>query len=409
MEIYNPALLDAISNLSTNGQHVVIEAVRSVTNIMKTLTTGVNPFFAVGRNVFYDIPQAYINSKSLSKIEGIVNNPFEFAYDIFDSLVRILTNERWNKEKYLQMYRDMGGGVHASASAERNILAETKAKLMPGYLDASQPVVSTGRAIKKGYGGLQRLMSTTETLPRLPEFKRTVQNEGNTYAGRTKALYEANDITFNFSRKGEISKGLDAFIPYFNAALQGLDKFGRSVKDNPVNMVANSIVAVTVPQLMLYAINHDDPAYQQISEATKSRYYLIPRGDGVFARIVKPRESGTIFGTAIEDIMEYTKTHDPKVFNSLMEGIINNFLPPMRTIFAPINDLRANKDFADRPIIPRYMEGLSPDMQVDARTSEPAKWLGDLTGMSPKQIDYLARSYLGVIGQVGQPATTCKR
>lgn len=407
MELNDPALLDAMAHLSKKGQDIVTETVRKATGIMKTLTTGVNPFFSIGRNVFYDMPQAYQNSKTLRNFKG-VNDPIQFSVDLMDSLVRIITNEKWHKEKYLQMYRDMGGGGFTSASAaDRNLLAESKAKIMPGYIDAKKPLTSAGRLVQKGYGDLQRLMSVTETLPRLPEFKRAVQQGGGTYDSKIKGLYEANDITFNFSRHGEVSKFLDAYIPFFNAAVQGLDKEARAFKDNPVGKTANAIISVTIPTLLLYSINHDNPAYQQVSEATKSRYYLLPKEDGTFTKIVKPRESGTIFGTALEDMLDYMKDNDPKVFESFMLGIKNNFLPPARSIAAPaLSDLRSNKDFADRPIVPGYMQGLSPELQYDANTSEPAKWLGKKTGISPKQIDFLARSYGGIVAQLGQPLTT---
>ena len=101
------------------------------------------------------------------------------------------------------------------------------------------------------------------------------------------------------------------------------------------------------------------------------------------------------------------KTNDPKTFESFMLGIETNLFPPTRPLWAAATtDLKANKDFAKRPIVPGYLEGLSPELQYDVNTSEPAKWLGDKTGLSPKQIDYVAKSYLGVVGQLGQPLTT---
>ena len=407
MELTNPALLEGMSGLSKEGQGVVVEGVRAVTSMMKTLTTGVNPLFSIGKNIFYDTPSAYGYSRTLSKIPGTpLNNPVEFAADLVDSLFRIVTNEKWHKEKYLQMYRDMGGGSFASSSADRNLLAESKARIMPGYLRADKPVQSLGRGAKMGYQGLQKIMSVTETLPRLPEFKRVIQKEGNSYDSRAKGLYEANDITFNFSRHGDAVKFLDAFVPYLNAAVQGLDKFARTAKENPAGLAANAIIAVTIPEMVLYSINHDDPAYQQLSEATKSRYYCFPKGDGKFLKIVKPREIGVLFGTAITDVMEYMKDNDPAEFDSLKMGLKNSFFPPDRTLFAPFSDLKANKDFSGTPIVPGYLEGLSPEYQADANTSAPAKAIGKALNQSPKQIDYLFKSYGGVLAQIGQPATS---
>ena len=60
---------------------------------------------------------------------------------------------------------------------------------------------------------------------------------------------------------------------------------------------------------------------------------------------------------------------------------------------------RKNRNFADIPIVPGYMERLSPELQYDESTS--AKALGKLTNTSPKKLDYVARSYTGVLGELG--------
>jgi hypothetical protein len=82
-------------------------------------------------------------------------------------------------------------------------------------------------------------------------------------------------------------------------------------------------------------------------------------------------------------------------------------MPPIRTIADPIwRDLPANKDFVDRPIVSGSLQKLYPRFQFDEKTSEPAKFIGDKLNLSPQQIDYVARSYLGGIAQLGLPALT---
>jgi hypothetical protein len=70
----------------------------------------------------------------------------------------------------------------------------------------------------------------------------------------------------------------------------------------------------------------------------------------------------------------------------------------------PLADVLANKDFAGRPIVPGYLEGLSPELQYDEKTSAAAKAIGKSLKLSPKQIDYLFRSFTGVVGELGIPA-----
>jgi hypothetical protein len=74
------------------------------------------------------------------------------------------------------------------------------------------------------------------------------------------------------------------------------------------------------------------------------------------------------------------------------------------SIFSPITyNLVANKDFAGRPIVPGNLQGLSPKYQYDDSTSIISKSIGGALNISPKQIDYLIKSYSGIIGQLGLP------
>ena len=77
------------------------------------------------------------------------------------------------------------------------------------------------------------------------QFKRVVKQEGDNYKGRLKAIYEADDLTVNFSRFGEDVKALDSFVPFLNPAVQGVDKTVRIFKDNPKSHF-KGIYAVTI-------------------------------------------------------------------------------------------------------------------------------------------------------------------
>lgn len=392
VKIYDPMLLDALTHLNVKGQGIAVEVFRQGMRMFKNLTTGINPMFSLLRNVARDIPAAFIASKSTS-------NPARFAYDLVDSMVSIMGN----KEIY-QSYKAMGGGHSSSISANRNLLAESKARILPGYINPNKPLQATKRLAGKAVSALERLNNTIETAPRLAEYKRFAKD--GDYAGKVRGLYEANDITVNFQRQSEVSRFADAFVPYFNAAIQGIDKFVRTYKDNPAQAAVKSLFAITLPSVLLYAKNHNDPNYQKLNERDKDMWFMIPKDDGTFVRIPKPREIGVVFGALPERILRQWKDKDPEAFSKFAETLIRNFIPPTRTIAAPITDIKANEDWAGRPIVPGYMKNLSPGLQSDERTSAPAKFLGEKLNVSPKGLDYLARSYLGVLGQLGIPATT---
>jgi hypothetical protein len=80
--------------------------------------------------------------------------------------------------------------------------------------------------------------------------------------------------------------------------------------------------------------------------------------------------------------------------------------PIENNIFSPLAyNIPKNKDFANRTIVPQSMQDRSPQYQYDEKTSEIAKKIGEITKLSPKQVDYIIKSYTGVIGQLGLPAS----
>jgi hypothetical protein len=302
-----------------------------------------------------------------------------------------------NKEAY-KSYKAMGGG-HASSSVStgRNALAESKAKLLPGY--------ALKHPFKTAIGGLERLNNAVESAPRLAEFKR-ISKPGD-YGSKVKGIFESNDVTTNFNKFGNTVKEVDSIVPYLNAAWQGLDKLYRTFKENPAQAIPKAFFAVTIPSILLYQTNHNNPAYQQLSDYIKDNNFLIPKSDGTFVKVPKPREIGVMFGSSVERAMRMWEDQDPEAFNRFGETVKANFMPPIRTIADPIwRDLPANKDFVDRPIVSGSLQKLSPRFQFDEKTSEPAKFIGDKLNLSPQQIDYVARSYLGGIAQLGLPALT---
>jgi hypothetical protein len=405
VKVNDPVLLNALTALSDTGRNAFVETFRTATRLMKILTTGGNPIFAA-RNIARDVPMAYVASETLSKTPIV--REAQFAWGMVDALARILTNEKWHPDKFYREYKAMGGGSHtASVAADRNILAESKSKVMPGYWRPEnnnlQSYVKKGG--KAGFQGIERFTSTVEALPRLPEYIRTVKKSGNDYASKLEGLHASQDVTVNFSRHGDISKDADAFIPYFNAAVQGIEKIARMFGKDPLGATYRGIAAVTVPTIWLYLLNKDNPNYHKLSSFVRDNYYCIPCQDGKkFIKVAKPREIGVVFSDLPERTLRQWEADDPEGFYQFSEAWVNNFVPPVRPIVMPAADVMRNKDFAGRPIVPGYMEDLSPELQYDEKTSAAAKTIGDALKLSPKKLDYLFRSYSGVIGELGIPA-----
>lgn len=400
IKVHDPQFLESLTFLKPQAQNIVVNAARQTTRVMKLLTTGANPVFGLARNVFRDIPMAYVSSKTTS-------NPVKFGMDLLHGFVSSLGNG-----KLYRSFKAVGGGHSSSIAADRDLLAQSKRSILPQKLNAK---TIGGKLLS----GVENFNNALESAPRLGEFKRITKAGGNNYGSKIKGLYEANDVTVNFNRTGRYARDIDAFVPYFNAALQGLDKIGRIFKDNPVQATAKAVAAITIPQIITYAINHDNPEYQKLSNNIKDNFFLLPLEDGTFAKIAKPREAGMIFGTAVERALRLWQDKDPEAFKDFIESVKTNFLPPLiggaiskepltgamrDTIAGPAVDVGMNKNFVDSPIVPGYLQGTSPKYQYDQNTSELSKTVGDKLNYSPMKLDYLLKSYGGVIGQLGIPA-----
>ncbi|MBA9088825.1 hypothetical protein FHR92_005370 [Fontibacillus solani] len=404
VKIKDKQLLSALTALGPEQSDIVMKVVGNTTNIMKLLTTGSNPVFTFTRNLMRDIPQAYIASKTR-------DNPIAFTTDLFSAAVDIARNKGAYRE-----FLDVGGGHASPIAADRNLLAQSKRLVLPQ--SGAVPRIARAKDI------YENILNTVEITPRLAEFKRAKQQTGDIQ----EALKAAQDITVNFKRKGSAVRSLDKVFPYMNAAIQGMDKTLRTYRDDPVKALVKTALAITLPTMALYAVNHDDPNYQKLSNRTKDAFLLIPRGDGTFIKIAKPQEQGTVFSDIPERLMRMFAEEDPTAFRDFADRLRTTLLPPGvqgalkgggltegmlgvvgDTIFGPFADLAANETFSGAPIVPGNLENLSPGLQSDAKTTNIARWIGEQTHgipfieQSPKQLDYLVRQYTGFLGQFGQP------
>lgn len=390
LKINNKPLLDAMNGLPKSIGNIPV--LSTLTNTFKSLITQKNPIFAI-RNISRDIPTAYVN--------GSESNPFKFGKGLIGAGKDILTNS-----PRLQRYQAVGGG--GANFFNSGDVTKSAAELM----GKGNPVK---KLALKPIHAIEAFNNLTEAAPRLAEFNRVYEKTGDI----TKALAASNDATVNFSRGGNITKSVDKVVPYLNAGVQGLDRFVRSFA-NPktaISTIVKSGVAITAPDLALYLINKDDPNYQALDNRTKDTYFLIPKGDGTFVKIPKSRELGVLFGSLFERGLR-SANGQPNSFKGFGNSVATNFAPanPIDSnFFSPATwNIATNKDFAGRAIVPQsmIMDKRSKYLQYDDKTSSIAKEIGKLSsnvidgGLSPKQLDYLIKSYTGVIGQLGIPLTT---
>ena len=151
---------------------------------------------------------------------------------------------------------------------------------------------------------------------------------------------------------------------------------------------------------MLYAsMMSDDEGYQNANDDEKFGNWFVPNpfGDD-HLRVPIPFEVGLLF-KAIPEALVNTAWGDTKARDSLsaLGKMAWNSIPigaPQG--LKPLFEVAINHSFyTGRAIDSERMMNLEPGERYDQRTTEVAKMLGGILGVSPNKIDYLIRGYTG--------------
>jgi hypothetical protein len=408
MQVNDEALLDTLNGLPKVINNAKI--MRKFNRAFKSLITTDNPFFAI-RNMFRDIPTAYVYGSQW------------FPPSFFWNLLKADFNLMFNTAAARQ-YKGLGG---AGGGQFNTGLLDIPRKGGTNAFEAGE-LAKTMKTNPLKYVNpfhyIKMFNEIIEQAPRLSEFDYVLRKTGDVQ----KALRAAQEVTVDFSRGGNISKSIDAYVPFFNASVQGIDTFNRKMLDvtHPVQMASRWIKAaimVTVPSvvsmLMCTGNDRDRKAYENVSQFVKDSSYLFPKGDGTFWRIPKSRELGVLFASLFERL--FTNAVVPGLEakgmdTSFLNTVWSNFLPvnPLASNLASplVVNLPMNKKFGGGSIVPANLTKYSAGLQYDENTSSLAKAIGQLTydvsgsGVSPKQIDYIMDAYLGMLADFALPAMT---
>jgi hypothetical protein len=218
--------------------------------------------------------------------------------------------------------------------------------------------------------------------------------------------------SMNFNRRG-LSPSvymLSMMVPFMNAQIQGLDVLYRAFTGKmPFNqqlkvrekLIARGLMLAGIT--MIYALMmEDDEAYKNANPTDRYMNFFVktPFFDEA-VRVPIPFEIGYIFKSLPEMVMNTAfgdteiKQIAPaikKILTSLVPGDIPAGIKPMI-------ELMTNYSFYSGGSIESEREqALMPAERYRAGTTELAKTIGSLLGVSPIKLDYLVRSYTGGLG-----------
>jgi hypothetical protein len=295
-----------------------------------------------------------------------------------------------------------GGANAAFVSVDRQYLSQHIFKLSKetGLVDKVWNVVTSPLEVLKIASEL------TENATRLGEFKKVVGTRTDKGTLQEGAM-AAREVTLDFSRIGAKMRALNMIAAFSNAQVQGVDRLVRAFGEHPIGMTTKIAASITLPSVLLWWANHDDPRYKEIPQWQKDLFWIVMTKDHIF-RYPKGFEAGLIFGTVPERILDAYFGDNPEAFkyfeNALMDAFLPNMVPNVAT---PIVEQFSNRSlFTGTPLVSASAEKLLPEYQYSEYTTEAAKALGRMFSAFPGMEDRAIRDEKSLIGGTARALTT---
>lgn len=236
-----------------------------------------------------------------------------------------------------------------------------------------------------------------EESPRLAEFYRALKRGYSL----EKAGAMARDLTLNFARAGTKGRQINRYSAFFNATIQGFDKFCRLMYERPKETITFGVAYITLPTIALWLQNHDKDWYRDMPFDDKMKHWCF-EVDGVIFKIPKPELPGYLFGSAVERVLDMVYDQDPQALerSNFTGFLIGNTVPnALPTAAIPIIEWMTNYNlYRGKPIVSsRDMKKETAD-QYNIYTSEVAKSIGKAADLSPAKIDNSIKAVTGSMG-----------
>lgn len=387
----SPELLSALKMTNKEGMNMLVKVLRVPAGWLRSGAT-LSPEFIL-RNPVRDMISASLYSK----------HGFIPVWDTVRGLSLYL-----KKGKEYWDYMNSGAAQSAMVSLDRDYLHGQ----MRDLLKKKSVLSMCANPIE----ALRALSEATEMATRLAEFdlaKKGYTGVRNRLFGKERkplsnveAGIEARDVTLDFGRHGKSTQSLNQTIAFFNAAIQGTDKMVREFKAHPGQMTMKTFIGITVPSLVLWYLNKDDPRYQELPQWQKDIFWVIPGKDTLY-KIPKPFELGILFGTVPERMLQYMydkeKGRNGPGFKGLGGSIMDNLLPSaIPTGLLPAIEWISNYSFfMGRNIVPLSQSKLPDRQQYGPYTSYLARKVGNAFNLSPRKIDNTIQDVGGNLSALG--------
>lgn len=382
-----PEVYTILTDVDETGASVLESILKPFASALRRGAT-ISPPFIV-RNFTRDTVTAGITSQT-----GFI--PF---VDSFRGMYKLTTDKQF-KMDYLASGASMGTFIRSDVHGAKDLLSEITGDKYSSWPKGLKQIAQFISAVWNHYDKFANLI---EDGTRAGEFMRA-RKKG---IGLEEAGYLAKEVTLNFGRHGKAGKHINRAVPFFNATIQGTDKFIRAFKKNPARASFMTAVTIILPSVIAWALANgdDDDWYQDLDANTKYTNWCFKIGDAHIL-IPKPQEAGILFGSGVEAVLNQMMGNDPQAMKQwakqFKEALMPNIVP---TMMAPIVEWIYNYSmWKGRYLVPESLKHEPSEFQYNAYTSEIAKALGSTrlakeVKLSPIAIDNFISGYFGSAGR----------
>jgi hypothetical protein len=312
-----------------------------------------------------------------------------------------------NDLKNLQLY---GGSQAGHYMTDKVDYYKTLRKAMRETADEGG-IVAFPQQLAQGY---ERLTKGSEAVNRLAEFRKAREYAVKTlgYGEHDASLYAAahsRDL-LDFAVAGSTLRKLNKYIPFTNAAVQGLRKTVASASKNPKAFLAAWTTYALAPTIAVYTWNRSQgpdvlEEYRQLPAYQRDLFWNFKVGPDTWLRVPKPFELG-VLASGLERAIDRA-SGNPQAMEGYLGSLVKTLMPVDESAVAgplrPLVENLANYDFfRGKSIVPPHEDDLALS---ERKGTENASRVGILLQHAfhgdARKWDHLITSFGGGLARTG--------
>lgn len=419
--ITEPELFKAISGMQVYHLPWFLNSTfGAAARMMRLGRTGLSAAFGLS-NMVWDYGTYFFQRNYASGARGLVK-PMEWMATF--AWAKVLNKEN----EIIDLWEQMAGPLSRELGLDQARVAMAARKAFRGEPEGFGRVIEWA---KSPIDTLREIIGVSEVGPRLAEFEAAIKAQGWDVArirreGRpprhvlVEASIAANDVTTNFRRMGWLGKQINAVVPFFNAGLEGTDKFVRTIDEmrkTPAGRrrLLTRVGASIAGTLAYWWLKKDEDWYRNAPPWLKFNYVVLTDERGApVVRIPRARNWNYVTSAAVEAVADAIYRRNPGVFadigEEMRDGVAPNAFPALITpMFEAYQNWSYFRD--DYLYNPRMAESVLPGDQAAPWNTQLMQALGGVINVSPARMEHLVDEltgglYTGAVGTAERAAQT---